>query len=214
MKTVQPRIQAGFVTGAPPEAVPPTEAVARLVVVVPDVAEAALLASRILVMAQAWGQDVLLIGVASRRLSAGELRRRITLLAAFLQNVGTHVQVRVLEGADWISEIQTLLQDDDRLACCVLESQPSGGDPWTEILATRLERPVYVFMDSGTPATPQRGLLARAAPWLGSIAIILGFFWLQALLSQQGDASAYSGWLLLSVPVEIGLIVLCNALLG
>ena len=214
MNTLQARTKTEYVTGAPPEAVPPTEAAGRLVVVVPDVTEAALLASRIQLMARARSQDVLLIGVASQHLSAGELRRRLTLLAAFLQNAGTHVQVRVLEASEWVPEIQALLKDDDLLACCVVESQPGIGDPWTDLLAKRFRRPVYAFMDSGDSALPRRSLPARAAPWLGSIAIILGFFGLQALLSQQGDGAGTAGLLIATVPVEIALIWLCNALLG
>jgi hypothetical protein len=213
MSTLQAPTKEGYVTGASPEAAPPTQAAGRLLVVAPDVTEAALLASRIEVIARARSQDVLLIGVASQHLSAGELRRRLTLLAAFLQNAGTHVQVRVLETPEWIAEIRALLNDHDLLACCVVEGHPGGG-PWMEELASRLQRPVYAFMDSGIPAGAERGFPARMAPWVVSIAIILGFFWLQVRLSQPGDASAFSGWLLLSVPVEIGLIVLCNALLG
>lgn len=214
MSTLQARTKAEYVAGTAAEAPLPTDATGRLLVVVPDVTEAALLASRIQVMARKRSQDVLLIGVASQQLSAGELRRRLTLLAAFLQNAGLHVQVRVLEAQEWIAEIQALLKEDDLLACCVVESQPGAIEPWTELLAKRFRRPVYAFMDSGSPTTPQRRLPARVAPWLGSIAIILGFFWLQVLLSQQGNGAGVTGLLIASVPVEVGLIWLCNALLG
>ena len=214
MKTVQASLKLGSLTASLPEGVSRTEAAGRLVVVVPDVAEAALLAGRIHLVAQARNQDVLLIGVASQSLSAAELRRRLTLLAAFLQHAGAKVQVRVEEGLNWMPELRALLSDNDLLACCVVESPPAVGERWLELLANRFQRPVYAFMDTGTLDMPERGLPARLAPWLGSIAIILAFFWLQVRLSQQGDAAAYSGWLVLSIPVEIGMIWLLNALLG
>lgn len=186
----------------------------RLVVVVPDVAEPALLAGRIHLVAHARRREVLIVGVASQVLSEAELRRKLTLLAAFLQEAGTKAPIQVEKGNDWIPRIQSLLGDDDILACCVDEGLPEAGDRWIELLATRLQRNVYAFMDSGGLRVPKPRLAARLAPWLGSIAIILGFFWLQVWLSQPGAGAAFRGWLLPSVPVEIGLIWLFNSILG
>ena len=214
MNTIHAPVAEGPLAVASPESGSQAGAVGRLVVVVPDVAEAALLAGRIHQVARARRQDVLLIGVASQFLSESELRRKLALLGAFLQDAGTRVQVRVEQGSDWIPALGAVLARNDLLACCVEESLPAAGDQWIDLLASRFQRSVHAFMDSGSPRVPQRGLSARLAPWLGSIVIILGFFWLQALLSQRAGGEAYSGWLLLSVPVEIGLVWLLNLLMG
>lgn len=192
----------------------PAGAAGRMLVVVPDVAEAAPLAGRIHQVAHARRQDVLIIGVTSQYLSEAELRRKLTLLAAFLQEAGTKTQVRVERGLDWIPSFASTLGENDLLACCVDESLPAAGDRWIDLLANRSRRSVHAFMDLSGPHLPKRDLPARLAPWLGSIVIILGFFWLQVQLSQRGEGDAYSGWLMMSVPVEIGLVWLLNALLG
>ena len=56
--------------------------------------------------------------------------------------------------------------------------------------------------------------VARLLPWLVSAAIILGFLWLQVSLSQAGGSVSANGWLIGSVPIEIGLIWLVNVLVA
>ena len=214
MNTIDAPAIARPLTAASPEDITQARAVGRLVVVVPDVGEPALLASRIHQMAQARRQDVLMIGVASQFLSEAELRRKLTPLAAFLQDAGTMVQIRVERGLDWIPGFQSLLGDNDLLACRVDEDLPAAWERGMELLATRLGRPVYTITDCGSPSPHRPRLAARLAPWLGSIAIILGFAWLQIGLGQRGDDPVTMAWLLLSVVVEVGLIWFCNALLG
>lgn len=215
MNTAQTQTARGAVaaTGiAPPEEmVRPAVAAGRLVVVIPDVSETAVLASRIQSTAQGSWPDVLLIGVASPFVSADELRRKLTLLAAFLQNAGTKARVRVESNLDGILGLQPPLTDGDLLACCVDTSVPNVGNQFVELLGNRLRRPVYVFMDSGRPRLPRPSLVARLAPWLGSIAVILAFFWLQVRFMQAADST---GWIVISIPVEIGLIWLCNSAFG
>ena len=186
----------------------------RLVVVVPDVAEPGLLAGRIQEVALTRGRDVLLMGAASQQVSEDELRRKLALLAAFLRNAGTQTEIRIEKALDVIAALRPLLTEDDLLACCVGDSLPVAGDRWIELLGKRLQRPVHAFMNYGPREHRHPNLVARAAPWLGSIVVIAGFTWLQIALSQNGEGAAETLGLLASVPVEVGLVLLCNALLG
>jgi len=176
--------------------------------------EVALLAARIHDVAKERGQDVRLIGVPSEGMPEVELRRQLALVAAFIRDAGTKVETRMEHGPDWMTGLQFRLSEQDTLACCVGNPLPVGRRPLTDVLASHFEGPVYAFEDSGQPAYPRTNLLTRLMPWLGSIAVILGFLWLQIRASQYLSSGASTAVLLLSVPVEIALIWLCNSLVG
>ena len=213
MNTVQTPVKVGLAAAEHNAAAPSAER-GRLIVIVPDVAEPALLAARIRLVAETRGQDVVMLGVASKSVSENDLRRRLTFLAAFLQGADVNVQFRVEEGQDWMPALLALLRANDLLACCVAEGSPGRGAEWLDQLSSQSDRPVYAFMDGNGVSQRGPGLLAGLAPWLASLGIIVGFFWLQVWLSQQGEGGAYSGWLLATVIVEIGLVWLVNVLLG
>jgi hypothetical protein len=186
----------------------------RLVIVVPDVAEPALLASRIHAVAAAGDRDALIIGVVSSSVSESALRRKLALLAAFVREAGTNTEVRIERDRSWISALRGLLGAGDLLACSVDDRLPASGEPWIELLARTFRRDIYAFMDSDPTTGLRPGLTARLAPWLVPSAIILAFFWLQVRISQTGTGAITTGLLMGSVVVEIGLIALSNALLG
>jgi hypothetical protein len=192
----------------------PSRAQGRLVVIVPDVGEVALLAGRIHLMAQVRMQDVLLMGKRSEAVTEAQLRRSLALLAAFLHDAGIRVEIQVESDMTWIPALRALVRDTDCLACRVSEDQPAEAARLIELLANQFQRPVYAFVDAGNGILGKPAAGWRIVPWLGSVAIIIGFFGLQVWLSQQGEGAAYSGWLLASVPVEIGLIWLFNGLMG
>jgi hypothetical protein len=158
--------------------------------------------------------NVLLIGVPSTSVREVELRRTLALLAAFIQDTDAQVEMRVEQGPDWIRGLGIALGDRDLLACCTEESLPPARPSWIDLLSSQLQRPVYVFEASGYSETPNAGVIARFAPWLGSLAIILGFLWLQLQVSQQGENIVDTALLVVSVPVEIALIWLCNSVFG
>ncbi len=199
---------------APATAPAPGALTPRLVVVVPHVTEAALLAGRIHGIARARGAHVLLIGVAPDPALETELRRELALLAAFVRNAGTHAEVRVERDLEWLSGFRYLLGDHDMLACCAGNSPHQTRQTWADVLSTRLSRPVYVFGQADLAQSPGVGRLRGLLPWLGSIVILLGFLWLQIQLSQHAGSAADTTVLMLSVPIEVGLIWLCNSSLS
>lgn len=189
----------------------PSAEAGRLVVVVPDVGEVALLAGRIHEVAQARGQSVRLIGIPSESVPEIELRRKLALLAAFLRDAGSPVETRVEAGPDWAMGLRFLLNDQDLLACCTATNPQRGTQPLADLLASKFERSVYAFEDGDYLSLPSTNVLRRLAPWLSSIGVIVGFLWLQIQVSQLINATASTVLLLLTLPVEIGLIWLCNS---
>jgi hypothetical protein len=185
----------------------------RLVILVPDIWEAAPLASRIHEVAEGRRQDVLLLGMVSDLQPEAVMRRKLTLLSAFLQDAGTKVQVRVKDSQLWIRDLESILGDADLLACCESDRGPGISGQWAETLGNRFHRPIYVFADQGMPQAPRRSVLYSVAPWVGSVVIILGFLWLQISLNRASGSGSASALLYGSVPAEFGLIWLLNALI-
>jgi hypothetical protein len=211
MNTTQAPVIAEPITVVPPALQQRSAAPGRLVVVIPDVEQAALLAGRIHEVARAHEQDVALIGVPSGSVPEVELRRKLALLAAFLQDAGTRAETRFESSPNWLMRLGLSLNDQDLLACRVANDQSSGRQPLTDLLASRFERSVYAFEDVDYDVPPRTNLLARFAPWLASIVVILGFLWVQVQASQHLVGLASTILLLISIPVEIGMILLCNS---
>jgi hypothetical protein len=186
----------------------------RLLVVVRRVNEAALLARRIHEIASEHRADVLLIGAAADGAPETELRRHIATLAAFLQDAGTQVEVRIEQDWEWLDGVRFLLSEKDLVACC----GPAGGTGahpgLPDRLSSRLRRPIYVIEEPVGVEAHGPGSLRGASAWIGSLAVIAGFLWLQIRVSQAAPATAGTVLLFLTVPLEIALIWLCNAALG
>jgi len=212
MDTTHTLVRPQSPTALTPTAPARAEPAGRLVVIVPSVGEAGLLAGRIHEVARDRGLDVLLIGVAADFASEVELRRKLALLAAFMRDVGTDAEIRVESGLDGLHGLGLVLSDRDHVACCLDASRRGPRPSWAELLASQLQRPVYVFEESGYGDSPNTSLIAHLAPWFGSLAIIAGFLWLQLQVSQQGENLVDTALLVLTVPVEIALIWLCNSI--
>jgi hypothetical protein len=108
----------------------------------------------------------------------------------------------------------TNLTQDDLLACCAdTESRP-GIRPVHDALSSQAQVPVIVF-ERPEPA-PVRGhaSLLGVTSWIGSLAIILGFLWLQMRLSLPTSDALSAILLILSIVVEISLIWIWNSLTG
>jgi len=211
MNTTNSQIEVRDVPIMAPTPSSPPSSTGRLVVVLPGVVEPAFLARRIL--RAAGDREVMLLGICPYPVHEAELRRALALLAAFIRNAGTAVDIRLERGQGWLQALSAHVSDDDLLACCIETDSRASGRPLHDILSAAFRMPVYVFLDPETEDEPAKGIGHRLAPWLASLAVILGFLGLQITLTRSTDEAAKTLLLLLSLPVEVGMIWLCNALL-
>ncbi len=199
----------------------------RLVVVMLEPDEEAMLAGRILTLAGEDCRNVLLVGICPDALRQTELRRRLVTIAAFLREQtlpGTTrtarsqeelcVEVRVEHGKDWIQRIRMTLQPGDMLAC--YEGQEAGGlrRQLCDVLSSNLEPPLYVFSQLAPPRSSRRTLLSQATSWLGSLAGIGTFFLLQVRIVTAIQGATQSILLLVTLFAEVGVIWIWNSLFG
>ncbi len=225
MNTSESQLQTAPVIHIPSSAGSGPLVTRRLVVILLEAEEEAVLASRILVLASARYQRVLLLGVCLDPSRQTELRRRLVTIAAFLREKrlpteanlsqsrqGLSVEIRIERGKDWIEKIKAVLRPDDALACYDEQNTGRGKKRLCDVLSSNLELPIYVF--SGLhPSDPiQRNILSQAASWLGSIASLGGFFLLQARILGATQGALQTLLLILTLLAEVGVIWIWNSL--
>jgi hypothetical protein len=189
-----------------------TGSIRRFLVLVPPVdADLAPLGRRVWELANAAGADVKFFGLcdhadeepaaaqAGRPVRDGEHGRVSTEAEVVIGELGRGLKWR------W--------QAGDTVVCWM---DPRAGllrRPLSEILRAELDLPLYILSGLDPQDEPRPNRLLQAAAWIGSIAIIAGFFVLQAQFGQLEK-----GWTitlqLLSLPVEAWLIWAWNGLLG
>ncbi len=199
----------------------------RLIVIIRDAEEEALLASRILGLAEPRGLDILLVGIAPDSAKEATLRRKLVTIAAFLNErsprSGTAlrqviparcVDVQMQHGRDWIGSIRSLLRPDDTIACYTGETVGMLERPLSDILASGLNRPIYTFTGLRGQQRNRQNYFAQAASWVSSIASIGGFLALQARIVTAVQGTMQSVLLLVTVLAEVGIIWGLNSLFG
>jgi hypothetical protein len=197
----------------------------RLVVIMLEADEEAVLASRILVLAGTRYQHVLLLGVCPDPLRQTELRRKLVTIAAFLRQqrlpAESHlsqslqslsVEITIERGRDWIERIKTVLQPDDEVACYDAQNVGRQPKPLCDILSSELEFPIYVLSDLRPSGPARQQLLSQATSWLGSIAAIGAFFLLQARIAAVVQGWAQSCLLLVTLFAEVSIVWIWNSL--
>jgi hypothetical protein len=196
----------------------------RLVVVILDTEEEALLAGRVLALAQPRLLPVVLVGIAPNTVDAARVRRKLATISAFLKRAAAagegrgarqssiQVEIRIEQGSDWIRGIKGLLGQNDILACYNEASVGLLQRPLADILSTSFSVPVYTF--SGLySAQPRRGSrLSQAFSWAGSAAAIVGFLALQARIAISAQGWVQTTLLLVTLLAEVGLIWFINSM--
>jgi hypothetical protein len=186
----------------------------RTIVVIPGPFEEVLLARRILAMADARGRQILLLGILADASQEVDMRRRLAVLAAFLRASGTRAEIAFEDRRAFLQQLPRYINPPDLVACCAETPAGRFQRPLHDALSDRLGVPLHVLDGDGRPDEQRRSPLRELAPWAASLAVILGFLWLQISVARSGSGSVQTGTLVLTVPVEIFLIHLCNALLG
>lgn len=214
MNQLHSAVQAPAETHVANYAIPPAKNRPRLVVVIREVEEEALLAGRIRELARARGLPVLLLGVARDSSTEAKLKRGLITIAAFLREGSAHAgtpEIQMEHGRDWMNRVTALLQPGDMLACYAEQQTAMFERPLSDLLSRGLNIPIYTFEGAGAERTSQNRL-AQAASWAGSLACIGAFLVLQARI-----VLAFQGWLqsalmLVALLAEVGSVWFVNSL--
>lgn len=186
----------------------------RLVVVISAVSDEPALARRILALSMDPSLPLLLVGAAATWDAEYELRRSLVAVESFLAAQGRRVELWTDSGHGWLARLAGKCARTDKIACYEELGTAAPRQPLSDLLAEALRLPVRDLTDLVSRPQSRVRLIPQAAAWLGSIALIAGFWFLQARIVTEMMGWAQNVMLLLTVGAEVSLIWIWNALLG
>lgn len=198
-----------------PASIPDLEPASRLIVLVPESdLDTALAAQKICEMANAHENRVQLLGLSRDAAHEPGIRRQLVILSAMLKDPAIFVESKIEYGRDWLNAVRFHWHRGDVIVC--FAEQPSGytGKALSQMLESNLNATVYVIAGVGgqQKESLRSAWLFNTMAWIGSIALILGFFWVQAQITQAPQNGQSTFLLYLSLFAEAGSLWVWNNL--
>jgi hypothetical protein len=201
--------EAGMITQTPIQQTTPSaidvETTRRVIVLVPDAEiDLAYAAKKIWEIATSVEGSIRLVGLCADSNREPGLYRQLVTLSALMENGKIPVRSSIEFGSNWQKVLRTEWRQGDIIVCFSGVSVGFSRKPLSEILESTTQSPIHVI-DGLTPqAHPSRSKrMSNAFAWIGSIAIIIGLFWLQTIISHL--PSDWERILLLSISMFVGL---------
>ncbi len=186
----------------------------RLIVLIPDFeADYNLILQRVWELARTLGSHVLFLGLCKDAADEPRIHRELITLSALLQDGWVSTEAKVELGTNWLKALKANWQPGDVVACFAGQSVGLTQKPLGQILESDLHATVYV-LDGFYPVEQLASFpwLSNVLVWTVSLAILVGFFWLQVRFSQLPDVLARNILISVSVLGELGLIWGWNSL--
>lgn len=186
----------------------------QTIVLVPDAEiNLAHAAKRIWEIAAAANASIQFIGLCADASREPGLRRQMVTLSALMENGKIPVQFKIEMGSNWQNVLRTEWRRGDIIVC--FSGVPAGFSrkPLSQVLESATPSTIHVI-DGLTPQ-PHSSRSRRASntfAWIGSIAIILGLFWLQTIITHLPSDWERTLLLCISVFVEFGMMWIWNSL--
>lgn len=186
----------------------------RLIVLVPDSELDTVLAARkIREVAKAMESRVQLLGLSRDAAHEPGIRRQLITLAAMVADSTIFVESKIEYGKDWLNAVRFHWHRGDVIVCFTEQLSGLSGRSLSRILESNLNAAVYVIAGAGEQKKSVRPVwLYNALAWIGSIALVLGFFWLQVQLTRSPQDSSGTFLLYISLFAEAGSIWFWNNL--
>jgi hypothetical protein len=178
----------------------------RLIVLIPDLdVDEAEISKRIWELASPPGLTVIFFGLCGEIVNEARIHRRLITLANLTREPRVSVDAHVEFGKNWLRGVQKILQDGD-VVVCSSETKPGFARKSLSRVFETAHIPVWTLDELYQPIPIRRGWMAGIIFWVVSLAILLGFFWLQIQITQLANDWVQSTYLLLTIIVEIGVI--------
>jgi FtsH-binding integral membrane protein len=115
-------------------------------------------------------------------------------------------------GTNWVDVVKINYHAGDVIVCFAEQRTGLFHRPLSQILESNLGATVYILSGLYSQSTSRSHWLSQIIVWMGSFAILAGFFWLQVRISQLSQGPAQTVLFILSAAVEIWLIWVWNSL--
>jgi len=190
-----------------------TEPAPRLIVLFPaSESDTPELERRIWEIARSLHLNVLLLSVTNDFDEESRLRRRLITMAAIIKDPKVSTEILIEHGTDWVRQVRKLWREGDIVACYANQKVGIMRKALDQILRSSLKMPVYILADARSIKNSKSTFLSQFFFWLGSLAIVGGFFWAEVKLVQLPQDWAHTALIYFCVLVEFALISLWNSL--
>jgi len=184
----------------------------RLIVPIPSPeADLNAVAHRVWELANATGVDVKFLGLCNDATQEPSLRRMLVTITAMVNDDNVYAESEVIYGKDWVAAIKSRVQPGDMVVCWYEQQTGLSQKTMGPILQRDLNVPIYLLSGLRQKEVSRSNGLTQLAAWIGFLAILIGFFFLQVKIDRLAQA-----WTivlqLLSVAVEFSLIWFWNNL--
>lgn len=191
------------------------EPVRRLIVLVPCLeVDLTAVTHRVWELANATGAHVQFLGLYSDPAQEPSLRRELVTMSAMVKDGRVSAEAHVIFGKDWVDVVKTRSQAGDMVLCLAEQRAGSSRKPLNQILHSGLDVPLYILSGLYPRNDSRSNWQAQIFAWVGSVAIICGFFLLQVKIGQLPGDWTHLALLPISVGLEIWVIWVWNSLFG
>lgn len=160
---------------------------------------------RVWELANAAGASIQFLGLCKDALYESSLRRSLATISAMANTGNVSADFEILFGNDWAQAVNSCARSGDTVV--YWQGQQTG------LLQAELNIPIQIITGIHSENKPRSNWFSQVAAWTGSVAIVVGFFFLQVKV----DAAAKE-WVtvlqLISLVGTVGLIWLWNSLFG
>ncbi len=186
----------------------------RLIVLIPESeADTAHTARKIWELETALESNIQFLGLSKDATHEPGLRRQLINLSAMVRDDHVSVDSKIEIGNNWLNAVKSDWHEGDVIVCFAEQRSGFVRRPLSQILESNLKATIYVFSIFPQEEHAQSSWMREAMVWMGSIGIILGFFWLQSKLIQQPQDWAYTFLLYISLFAEVGSLWAWNSIL-
>lgn len=193
---------------------PDPEPAHRLIVLVPSLeVDLIVVTQRVWELANATRAHIQFISLCNDATQEPSLRRELATMSAIVKDGNISAEAEVVSGRNWVEVVNTRRQAGDIVVCCAEQRAGLMQRPLSQILQSDLDMPLYILTGLYSQNVSHSNRLTQIFAWIGFIAIIAGFFLLQAKIDQL--AKDWTTVLqLLTTAIEFWLIWAWNNLFG
>ncbi len=170
------------------------------------------LENRIWEIARSLQLNVLLLSLTNDFDEEAQLRCELITMAAMIKDPHVSTEIRIEHGNDWVRQVKKLWRQGDIVACYANQKVGIMRKALDQILRSSLNMPVYILADVQSVKNSKSTFISQFFFWLGALAIIGGFFWVEAQLVKLPQDWAHSALVYVCVFVEFAFIWVWNSL--
>ena len=185
----------------------------RLIVLIPNLeADLSAVIQRVWELANVTGAHIKFLGLCNDVAQEPSLRRSLITMTAIANYDNVSAEAEIMVAKDWVETVKSHWRPGDMVVCFSEQRAGLLQKPLSQILQSDLNIPLYILSGLYPQKDSSSNWLTYVAAWTGFIAIILGFFVLQARIDLLTKDWIRTILLLLSVAFEFLAIQLWNRL--